>query len=102
MLILCGHHSTKLYRKMGLLASMEYQRILLVREPERRTSLHLFSQVGTSYAGVHLILLPHRWRSPTDAILECRTDMHTGVAGMRLPNTDDNTWHDDKWRGTVE
>jgi hypothetical protein len=50
---------------------------------------------------VHLALL--QWRqSPTDTILECRTDMYTVFAGMRIPNADDKTWYDNKWRSTVE
>jgi hypothetical protein len=89
----------------GLLAPTKYVRILLGQEPERRTSLfslHLLSQIGTSSEGFHLVLLQFRWRSKTDAILKCRTDMYTVVVGMRLPNVDDKTWHDNKWHGIVE
>jgi hypothetical protein len=51
---------------------------------------------------VHLMLLQYWRRSPTDAILECRTDMHTAVSSMCFPNADNKTWHENKWRGIVE
>ncbi|KAG2103072.1 uncharacterized protein F5147DRAFT_706441 [Suillus discolor] len=67
-------------------------------EPWTTCAHEASSNVVRIYTEFHLVLLQWRWRSPTDAILECRADMYTAVVGMRFPNVDDKTWHDDKWR----
>jgi len=50
----------------------------------------------------HLVLLEPRWRSETYTVLERRTNFYTVILGMRIPNTDDETGCENKWRSIVE
>jgi len=51
---------------------------------------------------VHLVLLEFRWRSPTYAIRKGRTDMYALFIGMRIPNADDQTGRENRWRDILE
>jgi hypothetical protein len=53
-------------------------------------------------AKIHLVLLEVRRRSPTYTIGERRADMYAPIVGMRVPNADDETGRENKWRGAVE
>jgi hypothetical protein len=51
---------------------------------------------------IHLVLLKVWWRSPTYTIGERRADMYTPVISMRVPDADDETGRENKWRRAVE
>jgi hypothetical protein len=53
-------------------------------------------------AKIHLVLLKVRWRCPTYTIGERRTDMYAPVVGMRVPNANDETGCENKWRRAIE